>query len=437
MSFIYTKQMKINGLVLLYKLFLEISFYIVLTCKTDFYKTQFDPLRFINETIWCVLTLLLIKLVNNKASSFFLLMIYVLQIIPISVVYAFQDIASPIYYNLLMMSFFLCELIVNNTIIKNDLMPNRWISKNLFSILGMVSGIVLVVIVLKNGMPSLAALSLLDVYEFRSNLTFQTSKIIGYFLSSVVKVALPIFAVRYLLRKEYLKSLIPLIGILIVFLYTGQKSFLFSIPLIIIGVFFINKEEGNVKIFQVMLLTFIGVCVVACVHDFRGSRDIAWVIYSMFVRRVLIVPAYLKFIHYDYFLNHPYLGLYGVIPRVINPYKPAYYEQGVSYPFDIGAIYFDKPNMSADTGALIEGFSRFGYIGLIGSLLFIAIILKQIDRFQEKTSYREAVCYFIYIIYSLSEMQIVGTLFLGPWMFALIIINWYKDWDKDKDTVSS
>ena len=435
MSLFKTKHVKVYGLILLYKLMLEISFYIVLTEKTDFYKMQFDPLRFVNETAWCMVTLMLIQLLNGKASSFFLLMIYTLQIIPISVVYAFQDIASPVYYNLLMVSFLMGELFVNNVKIRSNTRPNQWISQNLFVILGILSAVVLIVVFLRNGLPSLAALSILDVYEFRSNLTFQTSKIIGYLLASIEKVALPIIAVRYLLKKEYLKSLIPLAGIMVVYLYTGQKSFLFSIPLILIGVFFLDKKGGNVSFFKMMLLAYIVVCTVPCVYNFKEDRDMIWVLYSLFVRRVLIVPAYLKFIHYDYFLSHPFLGLYGAIPRVLNPYKPKYYENGVKYPFDIGAIYFDKPNMSADTGALIEGFSRFGYMGLIGSLLLIAIILKQIDRFQERTSYREAICYFIYIIYSLSEMQIVGTLFLGAWMFSLIIINLYMDWDKGKDTV--
>ena len=156
-----------------------------------------------------------------------------------------------------------------------------------------------------------------------------------------------------------------------------------------------------------------------------GKNNLFVLCYDLFVRRVLFVPAILKFYHYDYFLTHPYLGLYGAIPTAINLNIPEYHTL-VQYQHEIGKIYYDNVNNNANTGYFIEGFARFGYMGLTLSGALLALILKQIDGFQRRNGYSLTICFFLYPIYTLADGQIIGRLFFGVWFFLLLIINLYS-----------
>ena len=113
----------------------------------------------------------------------------------------------------------------------------------------------------------------------------------------------------------------------------------------------------------------------------------------------MFTPAELKFVHYDYFRNHDFLGLQGVLP-VAMLLKPNPFYLKIVYPFDIGRIYFNAPEMSADTGTFIEGFSRFGDLGTIAIFLLIALYLRLMDSMQDRTDYRYWIFYLSNLFFS-------------------------------------
>ncbi len=426
------KTGKILLLVIVYKTLLEVSCYKVLFLDYNYFTdVSFNVIKYFVGFAWCLLSFLLLDLENKRASSFFLFLIYVLQIIPISAIYCLKEPSSSVYYNFLLASFVLCELIVLSAQRRFSVRLGEETSGYLFPLFTIAAVIIMAVIVIQNGLPTLTAMDIYSVYDLRENNPFHTSKYVGYLLVCIGMVVLPVMTARLLLKKKYLLSLFPIAAMIMIYLYTGQKTYLFSIPLVMAVVFFLNRKNGEFKLYAWMLIAYSVICVLACILPGKNTPIIK--LYSAVVRRVLFVPASLKFIHFDYFTNHPHLGLYGAIPKAINPFVPSYYnENGISPPFEIGRIYFDAPNMSADTGVLIEGYARFGLLGLVGSLVFLALIIIQMDFFQNKTSYRTTVCYFAFAFYSLAEQQIVGTLILGTWMFILLIIILYKEKKEDQ-----
>ena len=415
-------KIRLAPFVFLYKLLLEVSFWKVLTVDYPFFEFSFDLLKYLNGFIWCMICYVFLEVRRKKASSFFTLLIFVLQIIPITVVYALTPVTSPIYYNLLLFTFLMCEIIVGTIDTSRVFKPNADLSRAIVPVFALVSVGMLLLLIAKNGMPSLGALDIYSVYDLRADNDLGIGEYLGRVLSLSVTVFLPVLFSKAAIEKKYAKSIACMLAIFIIYLYTGHKVYLFSIPLCVAAVIWSKKDDCIVSFFRTMLLAFSALCLLTMLWP--GKNNIMSHIYSLFVRRVLIVPAVLKFYHYDYFTTHPYLGLYGAIPLAINPYIPQYYV-GMNYQMEIGEIYFHVQS-NANTGFLVEGFARFGYIGLILSGVLLAWILKLFDSFQKRTNYQYAICFFLYTVYALADRQIVGTLFFGVWFFALVVVYHYS-----------
>ena len=411
----------------LYKLLLQLSFWKVLTVNFSFYTLDFNVVRYINGVLWCAILLFGIDYNDRKVSSFFLLLIYAMQVVPLTVVYAMTALGDPICYNAICFVLFFCVLAVGRTGRGLSVGRSKRFSFLLIAVFAIVCICLMLEAVRRNGRPSFAALDVFSVYDFRRNNSFSVGKLFGFILSAVVTVFLPILAAYFALKKQYFPSAIALGCIFVIYLYTGHKTYLFSVLLVIAGVFFSCRKKPLYSFFVFLLGGFSALCLLACFS--RSDTGVFFRLYSLFVRRTLFVPAEVKFYHFDYFSSHPKLLLYGVLPRIINPLFPSYYGSGLVYTYDIGRIYANAPNMSADTGFLIEGYDRFGYVGFVLTALILVLILKQLDAFQEKAGYSTAISFFLYPIYALSEQQVIGNLFFGPWLFLLLLILFYREPD--------
>lgn len=411
-------------LTVLYKTFLEVSFWKVLTVDYPFYEFSFNVFKYVNGLLWMVIMLLPIRYERRSASTFFVFLLVVMQMIPITIIYAQTNGMSPVYYNLLCGSFLMCEMIVGRTKNQPPFLFIKHFSQLLIPFFLVVSFLVVAIIIKKNGMPTSTALNVFNVYELRRNGSFQIGKYTGYLLDCVMTVFLPVIMIKSINSNSNFFLLVSMVCLLLIYLYTGHKTYLFSIGLCIFGAVVAKQENAFGIFYKLFFLAIILISILAMVLP--GENNIAVLAYSLLVRRALFVPSELKFLHYDYFTYHPHLWLYGSIPVAINPYIPQYYTTH-NYPFDIGFIYFNEPLMSADTGFFIEGYARFGYVGLVLSFVFLAIILKKIDAFQERTSYSTAVSFFIYPMYALAETQILGNIVLGSWMFLFVLLNHYEE----------
>lgn len=416
---------------MIYKIVLEYGFYKILTEITTFYSFHLDTFRYVNGTIWCIVLFWNIKFKKCTASSFFVYFVYAFQIVPITIVYALNDSCNSIlYYNSLCMGYLLFELLVFGPTWKNNVKKNQQISKMVIPFFGICFMLVLVAIYRSNGMPSMMALNIFNVYVLRSSGSYAIGKYWGYMVNITATLIFPVIAAKTIRDRNRLMMLLCIVFQVIIYLYTGHKLYLFAIMLVVITSFWLKRKnfywECNCSICMgFTMLTLLMLLV-------KDPNGLAWKLYSLFIRRTLIVPAELKFVHYDYFSNHPYLGFYGVLPKVLVPFKPEYY-MGISYTHEIGRLYYDSPLMSADTGTLAEGFSRFGYFGIILEFMILAIIFKQIEKLSKNCGFATAVSFFVFSIYALSETQLVSSMVGGSWMFALIVLWFYNEKTVQRD----
>lgn len=403
---------------LLYKFFMDLG-YLYLTRVSD-YILAFNPLKYAAGLLWCIVLFLAIRHTERKASTFFLYFIFLFQIVPITSVYAMKDESSS-YYHLLCLSFLLCELAVSYTGDRPIFRRTFPVSRAMTLAFTAAALLLLVYLVLKNGAPKWSLLDTSTVYEYRTSGALQLSKYMGYLLDWTTKVFLPFALAKTLTDRRYLPA--AALGVLqiLIYLYTGHKTFLFSVPFILLGSLWARRKNCYRELF---LTGCAGFSILTLLANFTEPGSPWYYLFSVFVRRVMVLPAQLKFQYFDYFTSHPKLGIYGILPTWILK-VPSYYED-VGYTYDIAAIYYNKPEMNANTGFFAEGYMRFGCIGIILLPLLLALLLKQMDRFQDRAGYILTISIFIYPIQLLSDGHLLDSLVFDHWMFLTAILLFYQ-----------
>lgn len=406
---------------LVYKFSMDLGY--MYLSKTFFpsFPLDFDPLKYTVGTLWCVVLFFGIRHTEHRVSSFFLYFIFLFQIVPISVVYGLGDYSSAAYYHLLCLSFFLCELLVGYTAERPVFRRTFPVSRAMTLCYTAAALILLIYIIVKNGAPNLGLLNIYSVYEYRSSGAFQASKYMSYMLNWTTKVFLPFGIAKTLVDKRYPAAALLMGAMFLLYLYTGLKGYLFAVPLVLVSALW----AGRKNFYQEIFLAGCGsVSVIIPLAYFTKSGSLWYHIINLFVRRTMFVPAYNKFLYYDYFLTHPKAGLVGFFPRwlinIPNPYEDLHYS------YDIGVIYYNRPGMNANTGAFAEGNLRFGPLGTLLVLLLLALLLKQMDHLQDRAGYPLVIGIFIFPIFVLGDGHLLDSLILDSWMFLTALLIFYK-----------
>ncbi|EOJ4528150.1 hypothetical protein ACKKL3_004368, partial [Shigella flexneri] len=177
-----------------------------------------------------------------------------------------------------------------------------------------------------------------------------------------------------LIEKKYIRVVFFAAIDILVYLYSGHKSYLFSIPLVLILVLWSKRKKFVLEFSKIFSIGF-SFLVLSAFYN-----EIAFKIYSLIGRRVMIVSANNKFKYYDFFSSNPKIGIYGIFPQwLIESQSP--YKNDIGH--IISEIYYQKPDMNSNTGFLAEGFMRFGILGIPLTLIVFALILRQIDQLQK------------------------------------------------------
>lgn len=403
----------------IFKIIMELGYWYILCKDTVTYTSDFNLIKYINGMVWCIFIFFAINNYNYKgkrASTFFLYFKYIFEIIPITIIYALGNDSS-LYYNVLCLAYLLCVFIVNGYNIKSLRIKMKYLP--FFIKLGFIVLVALmfIYIVLNNGLPTLQALNIYEVYELRESGVFKINKYMGYLLDWSACVILPFFLSNLLYRKKYVKAIIPAILIFSIYLYTGHKTFLFSIPLVIVCTLFSKRKNFMTEFFSLICSGAVFSILLYNVSRIFSS------IYEMFGRRTMIVSANNKFKYFDFFSSNPKIGFQGVFPRWIIDIPITYDDIG----HIISDVYYNNPNMNSNTGFLAEGYMRFGISGIFIELILFAIILIWIDKMQCRSDYQLAIGSCIYMIFRLSDEHLIGPLFFGTWMIMIIIIVLYRN----------
>ena len=427
---IQRRQREISGIttlfvgMLLFRMFMDLAYWKTLAGLDIYPEVEFRPIKYAISILWCVILFFGIRHTEKKASTFLLYVVYISQIIPISTIYGLCN-ENSLYYHLLCLAFLVCEVLVGWTRDSAVLKRNAYISKVMYFGFGIAIILVVFEVIQKNGMPSLTALNIFRVYELRGSGEFQISKYMNYLMRWSVSFLIPLFLAHTLQLRKYgwALCLCGMQGLL--YLYSGHKTMLFAIPLVIICSLWSKREKFYQEIVTLCYVGFIVLCILSVIAPLlraysSGAYTIAVRSYSTLCRRVLIDPALAKFHYFEYFSTRPLMWLGGAIPRwlidIPNPYET------IDYQHEIGGLYWGSYETNAGTGFLAEGYFRFGFIGIFLILIIFAQILKWIDHLQDRIGYGLAVSIFVYLIYSLADGHLIDELFFGRWAIVLVFL---------------
>lgn len=416
----YKRIMLFLGMIV-YKFATEWGYYFILSADKVTYPVNFSIGKYINGWMWCLILFLGIRHEKREASVFMLYLLYVSQVIPITCVYALRN-ESAIYYNLT------CFAILNAELILGWVEDLQFKWKNNYSkYMIWVFIIALVFLLIKifrgNGFPTLIALNIYKVYELRGSGSFQLGKYGSYLLNWMIGAIIPFLIARYVNEKNYIRTALLCATVFILYLYTGHKSYLFSIPLVIGCSFWMKKKYPYEEIYISFMYGFTVLVVLACFSPIL--KELFSKIYYLIGRRVLLFSAVNKFKFYDFFTLNKKLGLYGIFPRWILPVTDPYNGQVVEK--IIAATYYNKPDMYCNTGFLAEGYARFGYIGIFAGMYFYILVVKIMSRMQKYAGYEVTVSAFVYPMLMLTDSFLMDSLVLGKyWVMVMIMLIYQK-----------
>jgi len=247
-----------------------------------------------------------------------------------------------------------------------------------------------------------------NIYETRHEFREISTPITGYLVSPLSRVMLPVLFLYFFNKKKYKVLILPLIGIIYIYLCGATKSIffgLFAAVLFYFGRSYIDK----MKIFAIL---FILVSLMGVVSFLLLNEK---VIVDVLIRRLFFIPPYLDNVYHQYFTDnytywthsHLSLGFYHL-----------FFDYGNSLSMYVGEEVIGTEGLNANTGIITEGYASLSYLGVIIHSVFYASIIAIIKNLKVSHIYFGIVFVYIYVM----NTSVVSTLILTHGLLFMLLI---------------
>jgi len=366
--------------VICYKVLIDIVY--IYTIAPNFIQFD-DNLDFSKYIISYILVLcsfwFIFNIVKNKPeriSTFLLYILYLFSYIPTCSLYALSDLPNNfiILFNIYWMLIYLFMYSYSKLKTKKlKTAISSGTNKIVLTILFGVFGVFGVYFSYKYSGFNIT-FDLLDVYGIRADykeLKIPTLHSLFYYMVSVV--IYPLFASYFYINKKWIRFFTVLFLQLLMFSVAGHKFYFFIIPAGIILFHFYTKNT----VFILPKLLVILILVLSIEFIFLET----YIGISLFVRRLLYVPALLDYLYFDFFINNPVI--YFTEDKIISRLGfESPYSKTVSQV--IGNRYMNNSN--ANTGLFGDAIANLGYFSVIIFPFFYLFFMMLADLITSKTS---------------------------------------------------
>lgn len=235
---------------------------------------------------------------------------------------------------------------------------------NISSILIAITITLIMLFSIRYGVADFRALDLENVYSVRSERKF--SGIWGYMINWMPYAIVPCIMCIGLYRKKIIQICIAIMIQLYLFLFTGSKTTLFSIALILFSYYLVANKKNFINWWSMALV---------------GLNSITTFIYlwigelmpfAIFPIRLLTIPASISNNHYDFFSNNPKLYFAeNIIGRLF----------GIESPYDTFSTYLVSTGSgNANTGLLGDAYDNGGFFVMLLYAVIFVLIFRYIER---------------------------------------------------------
>jgi len=249
------------------------------------------------------------------------------------------------------------------------------------------------------------------VYELRRSVAANFPSIYGYLIPLFSKVVIPYIVILSCANRNKILFLASFVFSFIIFGLTTHKSIIFY-PAISASLYY------SIRIFRAdkALLIVIFASILISIVDFyiNGSGWIS----SLIARRIFIVPALLNYYYFDYFSMHDWY-LWSNSRITLGLLKMPY---DVMPPFQIGAYYFNRPQMSANIGWFGSGYAQAGLLGAALYSIGAGIIISYLDNQSTRIGAAIIIPLFISQIIDMFTATDLLTLFLTSGLFFGLLL---------------
>ena len=304
--------------IILIRISIDLSYIWVISPAYSYagFVTQLDYFKLFESYIFILCLGLIIPNKIKKPADFLVIMLFLLTILPTLSLYAMKGEAR-VYTYMIVISFL---VIIGMTKIPLIRISRFRGGQTLAVVFSALLVLIVTISLIKKGGLQYFNLNLKDVYEFRGIVGSVINEgIYGYINIWVFKVLNPALLVWALYKKKPLLFLTSISLQILFFAISSHKAVLFYPFLIILMYLFVEKKRALYYIYIGFLSVIIGTGLLAIYTDLIMPS-------SLFIRRLLFIPAQLYYAYYDFFTNagHVYLttSIFSLILEYPFPHQP-------------------------------------------------------------------------------------------------------------------
>jgi hypothetical protein len=294
-----------------------------------------------------------------------------------------------------------------------DKLPSRLSNEIVWIGLVAVAVITYAALLLTSGI-AVSWLALDNVYSLRSDFTqFYTAlPLLGYLVPIVANVINPVLMARGMICRRYLWLAIGGVGQYILYVTTGNKIILFSIPAIA-GLAFLFHGDRNVQGRQLFLsISFVALGTV--ILDLIAASTF-WT--ALILRRFIIVPGALTSGYVYVFLGQPKTHFADSPLRWLkSPY-------GDLLPsFLVGIKFVGDPTTNANASLFGHGFAAYGYLGMIIEGLALVPVLWLLDTLGKGLPIKVSALVLLMPSVALASASVFTTILTHGLLFSALVL---------------
>lgn len=369
-----------------------------------------------------------LRTVQFRASTFMVLILYLLVYVPSIWMPMLIGLRPPeevcLFQAYLMLGFLVTQFSqwVPIITIKKWKIQIKHINKIL-----MVSYILAIFCVMYTHKFKVQILNFKEIYELRNQNSLDvTNPIIIYLEVWILNLIHPLMIVFGLQKRRFALVAYGIFIQVVMYGVTGAKTALLMIPMILI-IFFIY--HGDMKVFATRIGAGLALFVLGffAIGRLWGGNDLSSSLYmaaeSVFYLRTLGIAGLLSAQYHDFFLAHPLTYLSH--SRIGSMFYGYPYTQSIG--FEIGDYYSGAPGLNANAHFYVtDGFSAFGYPGLIFAGILALIVFVVIDAVTNKVDKRIVVSMLAFFVIGISNVSLLTVLLTGGLLFLIAIfqIDW-------------
>lgn len=414
------------GLGLIYRLVLDWSFLFPLQ---DYSSGVYDYALSPNFEKWLlsiVVTILLLLALPRRdgASSLVVQLALFYIVIPMASVFALRD-DSTFYFLLVSVTFLIAETVVAHVGAPSRKPPalpdriRRSLNGLIMAALAAITAFFFLAMLVTEGLPGLTAFNLNDIYLVRA--ANDMPPFLLSLMSPLAKAIIPFFLAVAVLKKRYGLAAGAFLLEILVFLWTGHKSFFFIIAIVMVVVL-LYKPERNFLICLLLTVLVAASSLLYYVSLLPGLDQLGWP-FTLFVRRAIYVPATLKFFYFDYFkdMDQP-LNFLGTMlsPFAFGP------DPVTNYEHEIGGIYTGTFSVYANTGMYGEEVASFGVVGVVLASTFFCVFALIVGFSAWRNGDRYALAVALPFLLNFSNASAVKTMLHAYGAMVIVLLAVYQ-----------